>query len=253
MAIAIAGSGVAAVGTTSLAIAYPATPASGDLLVIFICNKYPTNTPSQPSGFTTPANNQFSGGAGAAGADSGNVYVTTYTRISDGTETGSITVTVTGGNTCIGRMWRLSKAANKIWDIACAGGADNSAGTAWSVTAGSNPGVTAADLVLVASALNGNTDTATVEAITQTGVTFGTMTEEQDSGTNNGDDCSLWMTSHPVNSGTGSAAPVYTATVGGTGSATAAGASLFMRLREVTPPASLPVFQRRGYVWPARR
>lgn len=233
MAIAFGAVGAVAVGTTSLSVAYPANITAGQLLVLFVGNKYPTNAPATPSGFFAPSGNQYSRGGGTAGADTGDVYITVFLRIADGTETGNLSVTITGANTTIGIMFRVTKAAGVDWGYACAGGSDNTAGTAWSVTAGSNPGVVAGDMVFVGSTVCGNTDTATAEAITQTGVTFGSMVERQDSGSNTGDDISLWITEHPVNSGTGSANPVYTATVAGTGSATAAGASLFLRLREV--------------------
>ncbi len=238
MAIAYEATGAPAVatGTTTLSVAYPTTVAAGNLLILFIANKYPTNGPATPDGWTAPSGNQYSRGGGTPGVDTGDVYITLFLKIADGTETGNVSVTLTGANTSIGRIFRYSKDASKDWEYVCAGGSDNAAGTSWSVTAGSNPGVTANDMVLVGSGICGNTNTATAEAITQTGVTFGTMQERQDSGSNTGDDIAMWMTEHPVSSGTGSAAPVYTATVAGTGSATAAGASLFLRLREVLPP-----------------
>jgi hypothetical protein len=230
MAISFHAAGTAAIGTTSLAVPYP-TVTAGDLLVLFVANKYPTNAPGTPTDFSAPSGNQYSGGAGAAGADTGTVYITVFVKIATGSETGNATVTLTGANTSIGRMFSYTNTGS--WGYACAGGSDNSAGTSWSVTAGANPGVTAADMVLVGSAICGNTDTATSEVITQTGVTFGTMVERQDSGSNTGDDISLVVSEHPVSSGTGSAAPVYTMTISGTGSATAAGASLIIRLRQV--------------------
>jgi len=239
MAIAFGAAGAVAPGTTSLSVAYPTGITAGQLLVLFIANKYPTNAPSLPNGWTAPSGNQYSRGGGTPGADTGDVYITVFVRIADGTETGNLAVTLTGANTSLGVIFRVTKAAGMDWGYACAGGSDNAAGTSWSVTAGANPGVTASDMVFVGSAICGNTDTATAEAISQTGVTFGTMVERVDTGTNNGDDISIWVTEHPVSSGTGSAAPVYTATVAGTGSATAAGASLFLRLREVAAAQSV--------------
>lgn len=232
MALAFGAAGAVATGTTPLSVPIPSA-SDGDLLVLFVGNKYPTNGPSTPNGWTAPSNNQFSGGAGAAGADSGTVYITVFVKIKESTDTGNLAVTVSSANTSIARIFSVTKSASTAWGWACAGGSDNAAGTSWSVTAGANPGITANDLVFVGTCVNGNTDTATVEAISATGATFGTMVERQDSGSNTGDDISLWITEHPVSSGTASAAPVYTATVGGTGSATAAGASLVLRLREV--------------------
>lgn len=233
MAVSYVDEGTVAAGTTSLTVPCPATVAAGNLLVLVIANKYPTNGPSQPTGWTTPSNNQYSGGAGAAGVDSGNTYITIFTREADGTEGGTnVSVTLTGANTSLGRIFRFSKTAGS-WGIAIAGGGDNSAGTAWSVTSGADPGVASGDIILVASALNGNTDTGTSQAISQSGATFDTMAERQDSGTNNGEDCSLIVTTHPVITG-GTGNLTYTMTVGGTGSSTAAGSTAFVRVREVS-------------------
>lgn len=238
MSIAFVAAGTVTTGAASLAVPYPASIAAGQLLILSIANKYPTNTPITPSGWIAPANNQFSGGAGGAAEDTGSVYITVYLKIADGTETGNVTVTLTGANSSVARIFSYSKDSDKTWEYVLAGGSDNAAGTSWSVTGGSDPGVQLGDMLLVASALNGQPMTATVEAVSQTGVTFGTMVERQDSGTTVGDDSSLWFTEHPVTAGASIAAPVYSATVGGTASATAAGAILFLRLREA-PVVSL--------------
>ncbi len=246
MTIAFGAAGANTPGTTSLAIPYPTGITAGQMLLMFICSKYPSNFPTKPTGWDAPANNQFSDSGGSPAADTGNATITLFTRIADGTETGNVSVTLTGVNTCMGIILRYTKTV-WTWDIACAGGADASAGTSWSVTAGSDPGVTTNDLVVVGTALNGNTDTATSEAISQTGVTYGAMAERADAGTNNGDDCSLVVSEHPVTAGPSSAAPVFTATIGGTGSATARGASIFVRLRE-TPKAPPPFHRPSRYV-----
>src|SRR3990167_8898421 len=238
MAIAQGTHGTVATWTTPVSVPYPASGiVKHNLLLMFVTNKYPTNGPSTPTNWTALAFNQYSRGGGTPGADTGDVYITLYIKIATGSESGNVSVTITGANTSIGRIMQYTKDALKSWGIALAGGSDNSAGTAWSVTAGSDPGVTANDMVLVGSGICGNTDTMTAEFITQTGVTFGAMVERQDSGSNTGDDISLVISEHPVSSGTGSAAPVFTATVAGTGSANAAGASIFVRLREVDPHA----------------
>lgn len=230
--IAFVAAGAAASGTTAPAPAYPAGLTSGDLLVLVVANKYPNNGPSTPTDWTLASNAQGSGGSGAAGADSGNVYCTVFYKESDGTETGTLTLTITSANSSIARMFAFSK-SDCDWNIAAANGADTSAGTDWSVTAGGDPGVTTADMVLAASAINfaNGSSIWSSEAIAQTGVTFGAMTERQDSGTGTADNVHLVVSEHPVDSGTGSAAPVFTMTASTSGANGPAGATVFFRMR----------------------
>jgi hypothetical protein len=173
MTIAFVSAGTVATGTTALTCAYPTSGiTAGMLAVLVISNKYPTNGPSTPANYVAPSGNQYSRAGGTPGADTGDVYITCYLRECDGSENGgSVGVTLTGANTSIGRIFIYSKSASASWAYQLVGGSDNVAGTSWSVTAGSDPGVTANDMVLVASAICGNTDTATSEAISQTGVT----------------------------------------------------------------------------------
>lgn len=233
MAIAFGSIGATAVGTTSLAIAYPASISAGDLLVMVVANKYPTNGPSTPGGWTAPANNQGSGGAGASGVDQGNVYCTVFVKVADGSETGSFNLSVPSGNASVGAMLRYTKAAGKTWAWACANGSFNVASSTWSVTAGSDPGVTAGDMVVVGSGINSDNYTWSLESITATSVTFGSTTERQDGGTTNGDDCGMVVADALAASGTGSAAPNLGMKASGSAVNSPAGASVFLRLREL--------------------
>lgn len=239
-AVAYANRGNTATGTTSLSVAYPNSIAAGDLLVLAVGNKYPTNGPATPAGWTLVG--QGSGGLGAAGADSGQVYSTVFVKQAAGTESGSLALTLTSANTSMARMFRYTKSATMLWDYAATSGVDNTAGTGWSVTGAANPGITAGDVVFVASAINGNRVTNWTEAISATGVTaWGAVTEVQDAASGTGDDMSQIASSHPVTTGTASAAPVYTMT-GNNGTANAnspTGASIILRLREIPATTTL--------------
>lgn len=235
MAIAWVSTGSGAVGTTTMSVPYPASLAAGNLLVMFVVNKYPTNAPATPPGWIAPANNQFTGGAGAAGADSGTVYITVFIRVSNGAESGSVTVNCASGNSMGGRIVQYSKtSASYGWAIACNGGADNSAGTDWSVTAGADPGLTAGDMLLVASGINGDAYTYSAEAVSAAGISaWGTVAERADTPiVFNGDQCAYVISEHPVTTGTSTAAPVFSMTASGTAGNAPAGASIFVRLRE---------------------
>lgn len=224
-------SGTFASGATSIAVPFPATPVSGELFVLTVANKYPANSPSTPAGWTLAG--QGSGGQGVPGPSSGTCLSSVYYKISDGTESGNLTVTITSGNTGIARMFAYSKTGG-TWDVAVSNGADNTAGTDWSATAAADPGAIAGDFYLACSAINGANGSSiwSTQAITQSGITvWGTVAERQDSGTGTGDDVSLVVSEHPVTTGTSSAAPVFTMTASTSGADWPAGNTVFLRLR----------------------
>ena len=236
-AVAFGTSGAVATGSTSLSVPYPASIAAGDLLVLAVGNKYPANAPTTPAGWTLVTNAQAIGGLGTAGNDRGQIYATVFVKQAVGTESGNLTVSVTGANTSMGRIFRYTKAAGAAWDYAATNGSDATAGTDWSVTGATDPGITSGDVVVVVSSANGNVVTSwAAETVSATGATFTTHTERQDSSSNTGNDMLLVVSDHTVTAGTASAAPVFTMT--GTGSPSAnspTGPSVFLRLREVLP------------------
>ncbi len=231
MAIAFATAGAAANGVASVAVPYPASIAAGDLLILSVVNKFNPNAPTTPSGWTLQG--QVAGGSGADGADVGTIITSVYTKVADGTESGNLTLTChASNNVALARMYRYTKGATNTWSIVATTGSDNTAGTAWSVTGAANPGITANDMVFVASGSNTDTYTYSLQAITATGATFGTMVERGDDVTGTGSDVALVNTEHPVTAGTASAAPVYTMTASGTTTNRPAGSSVILRLRE---------------------
>jgi len=234
-AVAYSSRGNAASGTTSLSVPYPGSIAAGNLLVLIVGNKYPTNGPATPSGWTFVANGRGSGGLGSSGGDSGSVYNTIFVKEALGTESGNLAVTVSSANTSMARMFLYTKAAGTTWDYAATNGSDNSAGTTWSVTGAANPGITSGDVLIVGTSLNGNRVTSWTESVSAAGATFGTTSERNDSTSSTGDDMGLIVSEHPVTAGTASAAPVFTMT-GSSGSANTnspTGASVILRIREV--------------------
>lgn len=242
MSITFGSAGAAAVGVSSLSVAYPASIAAGDLLILCIASKAPPNSPTTPDDWTLPSGAQGSGGSGTDGfADEGNVYCSVYVKEAVGDESGSLAVTITSGNGAIGRMFRYTKAADKTWGYAASNGADNSAGTSWSATAAGDPGLTAGDMLIVASATNSdNQGPYSAEAVTATGISaWGTVTEQQDSGTNQGSDVAMCVSEHPVSTGTSSAPPVFTMTATASTANAPTGASVFLRLREVSTGGSI--------------
>lgn len=234
MAIAFQTAGTAAVGTTSLSVPYPSGITAGDMLVLSIASKYTPNVPSLPSGWISGlSNNQVSGSNGANGIDTGSATATVFLKIANGTETGNLAVTVTSGNSCIGRMFRYSKAAAASWDYAFVNGADSTAGTAWSITGNTTLSAIGGDMILATSGINTDGYTYSAQAVTMTGITFGTAVERQDSGTTQGQDCGLVMSEHPVSSGSATVTPTYTMTASSSATNAPAGGTVILRLREV--------------------
>lgn len=236
--ISFGSAGAVVGGTTSLSVPHPTGIQPDDLLVLVIVNKYPTNAPTLPTGWVALSNNQANGGSGASGIDTGSVYTTIFVKIADGTESGNLAVTITSGNAARGRMFRYAKSKGMKWDLACAQGADNTAGTDWSVTGGSDPGMQAGDVVLVGSGTNTDAYSYKNQKITQTGVEYDPgVIEREDSGGSNGDDLALVVSEHRILSGTSSAAPIFTMTSQNTAANRPAGGSVFLRIRQVATPS----------------
>lgn len=241
-AVVYGASGAIATGTTSLSVPYPTGIAAGNLLVLSVGNKYPTNGPATPAGWTLVA--QGTGGSGGSGVDSGNVYATVFVKEAVGTESGNLALTLTSADTAMAQMYRYTKTAGASWNYAATTGADTSAGTSWSVTGAANPGIVAGDIVIATSAMNGNRVSNWGESISATGVTFAAATERMDSNSGTGQDMGMVVSEHSVSSGTATAAPVYSMT-GSSGSANAnspTGASVMLRIREMAAPTASKSF-----------
>lgn len=233
MAIAFGAAGaVANTATTTLTLAYPTGITAGQLIVMCICNKYPPNSPATPAGFTLAANAQGTGGAGAAGIDTGTIFMTVYYRIATGVLSGNVSITITGNNVAIGRIFRYTNATGN-WDVVAANGADNAGGTAWLTTMNVNPGLTTGDWAVVASGINTDAYTYSAQAPAEPSITFGATVERQDSGTTSGQDCALVVTDTPVTAGTSAVAPTYAMTSSGSAANAPAGSSVMLRIREV--------------------
>src|SRR4051812_24340143 len=96
MAVAFGAWGTATIATgsgTAPTPGYPAGITAGQLLVCFLVSKYGAVT--TPSGWTLPTNGKFTGGNPAAQlTDSGDATFTVFYKIADGTETGTLTITI---------------------------------------------------------------------------------------------------------------------------------------------------------------
>jgi hypothetical protein len=220
---------------TSIDPAYPAGVAAGDLLVLIIGMKpsaASSGSVATPESWTPITSLTGAGGYGATlGGDTGNTNVFAYYKIAEGNETGSLRVRLTTNNISWAQMYRLTN-ATQDWSIAGTTGSDTTAGNV-SITMGADPGVTTGDFILGAMVIPTDITTPgqfSAQAFAQTGVTFGAVTEVSEPDSATGNDIGGFVIHSTVASGTGSAAPVMTATAGGT-TTNVRGPGVFIRVR----------------------
>ena len=206
---------------TSIDPAYPASVAAGDLLILIIGMKPSvanSGSVTAPEGWTLITSLTGAGGYGTTlGADTGNTNVFAYYKVAEGNETGSLRVRLTTNSIAWAQMYRLTN-ATQDWSVAGTTGSDTTGGAAVSITMSADPGVTAGDFILGAMIIPTDVSTPTkfsAEAFSQTGVTFGAVTEISEADSALGNDIGGFVVRSSVSSGTGSAAPVMTATAGG--------------------------------------
>lgn len=230
MAVAHVGTGAVASGATSAAAAYPTGLAAGHLLLLTATCKPDTSTFPEITGWILQVD--VSVGSGDGGPGNGPQRLGLYTRSADGSETGTVTVTPSGTpNVVQAAISAYSVASGTVFALDIATGSDTSAATNLSATADHIIGETANDRMFwgpVASA-NSNMGSSTVNA---TGATYGTSAERVDGGTNTGNDSRLAHGDRPVNSGTATAATVFTSTI----AAVVTGGCVFVRMREAPRP-----------------
>jgi len=166
MAISFGALGAVAHGTTSLSVPHPSGIAAGHLLALAIVNKYPTNAPSTPAGWT--AGPRSTGGTTPNGSDQGQLYISWFYKVATGSEAGNLAVTITGGNTSSGRMYRFANATG-TWDVAgctMTNTVNYAAGsTAVNCLGDSDPGIAAGDMVLTNFGCNTDVHTISGQAV----------------------------------------------------------------------------------------
>lgn len=237
---------------TSVAPAYPAGLAAGDLLVMVLgqkpssANGGTATTPSSPwalDGSRTGANDGDTGGyTTTLAADTGNCNIYQYSKECTGSESGTLSVTVGTNDVSWAQMLLLRKPSGASWSVATVTGKDTAGGNV-SITGGSDPGVAAGDYVVAAMVIPTDVTTPaqfSAEAFSQTGVTFGTVTEHGEPDSTNGNDIGGVVFGAPVTAGPSSAAPTFTATAGGT-TTNVRGPGIFARIRATAGGTNTPM------------
>jgi hypothetical protein len=228
------GAFTSAIGSgTAPAIAYPASIVAGNILIIVLCSKYGAVT--TPTGWTLVGT--LTAGNGAAASDAGSATINMYYKVADGTETGTITLTIAAstGATASGIMHQVSITAGTTLGVACAVGSLTTPANSISIPMATNPGITTNDLLIFGFAVNSDGFNYSAHAITATGATIGAVAGASEGPATTGQDCELVTGRAACTAGTATANPTLTMTATGTITATApAGAALIMRLREIS-------------------
>lgn len=216
----------AASGTT-VAPSYPAGITTRSALILLVGQKPTTangGTVTTPSGWTllgsiTGGNDGNTGGyTTTLGADTGNTNLLAYAKDTvTSSESGTLTVTVGGNNVAWAAIIRLQSSDDCTWAFAVGTGKDTSAGNV-SIATGSMA-VAAGDHLIAAMVIPTDVTTPSqfsAQALSQTGTTFGTVTEIAEPDSTAGNDIGGFIVEAPVSSGSGSGAVTLTATAGGT-------------------------------------
>lgn len=220
--------------------ALPAGLAAGDLMIMIISSKadaLPTIT--VPSGWTAPADNTVTGGAGTQGAATGGVNRCTmiWREWQSGDIDPDITVSASASPSLV-QIVAFTKAADETWEAPiCASAADTAGSTSIydPPAAGITLDLGAGDWLCSADAINDDGGTPTVPGtLSVAGVTLGTVVNRVNSASSTGNDSRLIVETAPYTSGAASAGPDRSVSIA-SAIANMAGCSIFFRLRVAVP------------------
>lgn len=217
-------------GSTSINVGAVSGITAGDYLTLHVTSGATNSeTPSTPSGWTLLATGASTDGT--FGLDTGPRRATVFGKVAGASE-GSVTVTLTNGNTMRGTMARWTPAnRGYAWDVVAEGANDSTSGTGVSMTtAAINWAVGDAACVVVGQRVDGATQSS--QSLTASGTTFGTRTNRASTAVTTGNDHRHVVdTFAAVTTGGGSAATTWAYTA----SASVSAGGVVVRLREVPP------------------
>lgn len=217
------------------------------MLIAWFANK-PNNvvtggSVSTPAGWTALTSITGQGGYTAVPAsDTGNGNIFAFYKEADGSESGSLTLTLTTNHVGIGAILRLSKTSGNTWGtpVNVTTGRSTAPSATWTQTFGSDPGIAANDAVI--GILSVPTDTGTVanwtaQSLTVPGCTVSNQGFESLE-TSTGFDFRATYRRGEISAGSSSGAPSMVQTWTGT-LTNFRGPYMLIRLRDVAPPSSM--------------
>lgn len=235
MTISYVSAGTVAEHTDTITPSLPGGFAAGQLAILQVVSGHPNDSvPSTPSGWTLAGS--FGGGGGSFGAGTGPRRVTFLTRVLLGSETAPTVSIPTGGagSVIAARIFTLSRSAGTGWRWAAAFAEDTSSGTGFSAASATALTWAAGDFAVIGYGIPLSTATFSAEAITATGITFGTITERADDSITSGNDARGVTATGAVSSGSGTQASTLAATL----SSASTGAAGVLRVREASSSVS---------------
>lgn len=218
-------------GTSTVAPDIPVGATAGQLAVLQVVSAHTNDSiPSTPSGWSLIGTS--SGGGGSYGAGTGPRRLTFFARVLLGGDAAPSTSLPAGDANSLlaARVITLARTAGTGWRWAVAFGEDTSSGTSFSAVSATALTWAAGDLALAGYAVPLSTAALSAEAITASGITFGTVTERADDTVTTGHDARLGTATGSVSSGSGTTAPTIAATL----SSASTGAAGVVRLREAS-------------------
>ena len=239
----IAAIGTAASGTTSAAPSYPTgiSAATSKLICIATGRSNTAGTAAtMPAGWTSIG--AIEDGTGTWAVDTGTRRVDVFLKdTTTGSESGTVTVSLSGttANTLRATIIRVEvPSSSYVLDLNVVTGADTTNDTSYSATSSSNLALDVNRLLVITTAQNIDTGTATSRAVTATGITFGTITNIADTAVTNGNDHRHVINVVPVNAGSATVPITLSYTV----SVAASGPTLFLSMRARLPAVTNQIY-----------
>lgn len=228
--------------TTTLLVPYPTDLMAGDNIILGVAIKPDTATVTAPTGFTAVSNGETAGGGGVTGVDAGPTRLALFTREADGSESGSVTITLANSPSgSWGMMVNAEKASGYTWSVAGANGTDTTTGTPFTAAMGTDPGLDVDDLVYVFGSIPTDVTTPaqfSSETLTGSGFTA-TVTEIAEPETTQGNDLGGVVCRASVDTGPSSGVATFSATAGGT-TTNVRGPIVIVRLRATATTTTYP-------------
>lgn len=237
MALTFVASSAWVSSTTSVTPTNPTGLAAGDYVVIGLASKYEDAVlGGAPSGWDDLA--VSINATRATGADNGGLRGRLFGRVwQTGDAMPALAPTPNNVSTAHATAYRV--AAGKTFGVSASGATDDTTGTPLLLAASGTLGLTAADILHIDEVLNGDVVTWGTGTLTVTGATMSaSTTNTADLATATGTDMNMRAIRYTVNSGTASAAPSLSTVLAGT-TTNAVGVGLFLRIREINPPAAV--------------
>jgi hypothetical protein len=227
-------------GTTSYNVPYVGVVA-GRLAIITVSAKPSTATFTAPAGWAAVSGSAANGGTGTNAADTGPTAVAKFYRILDGTETGSVTITSTGGTgAALSGVMDVFSGTVGSWALPfSASASDTTNGTNYTAVTGTwTQALAVGDMMHVGIALNTDFTTAiTSPTLSATSETFGTVTAWSRLGNSSGNQTTTYTFGAVVSAG----ATTNALTVGFTCTGSSSGVMSATVLREVATKLSSSV------------